>query len=72
MPLNFSGEAVETLNGLTLRATDSNGKTVVVRASSQAIQDYGQSVVERVASDLFDRGQLEADGSVFVRTRDCA
>jgi hypothetical protein len=72
MPLYFSGEAVETLNGLTIRATDSNGKTVVVRATSEAIQDHGQSMVERVASDMFDRGQFEADGSVFVRTRDCA
>ena len=72
MPLYFSGEAVETLNGPIMRAKDSNGKTVIVRASSEAIQDYGELKVQEVASDMFDRGQCEADGSVFVRTGDCA
>jgi hypothetical protein len=72
MPLHFTGEEVRTLSGLSIKATDSSGKTVVVKASSEAIHDYGRSKVEEVASDKFDRDEIEADGSVFVRTADCA
>ena len=72
MPLYFSGRTVETLDGLSIAATDSTGKTVVVKASHEAIQDHGQSKVEEVASERFDRGEIEADGSVLVRAAHCA
>ena len=72
MPLYFTDEEAETLNGVSIEARDVSGKTVVVKASSEAIQDYGRSKVEEVASDKFDRGEIEADGTVLVRTVDCA
>ena len=75
MPLIFTGITVERsdLNGLSIQAKDSaTGKTVVVVASYEAIQDYGQDRAQDVASDKYDKGKTEPDGSVLVYTAECA
>jgi hypothetical protein len=75
MPLNFTGETVKTLTGLSIRAKDSKGEPVTVKASSEALQDYGLERVREVASKKYDAGQTEIDGSiviVVVHTGDCA
>lgn len=72
MPLIFSGETLKTDIGVSLPATNSAGGTVVVIASHEAIQDYGVPQVESIASAKYDRGQIEEDGTIRVRTADCA
>jgi hypothetical protein len=65
MPLYFSGEAVETLNGPIMRAKDSNGKTVIVRASSSGDSRLrGLKVQERgraLSSDKPDEAEKIVD-----------
>ena len=70
MPLTFPGQTTETESRVSIRATDPEGKQVAVAASHEAIQDYGLSRVEEVASDKFDNRKFETDGSIFVRTAD--
>lgn len=70
MPLRFPGQTTETESRVSIRATDFAGKQVVVAASHEAIQDYGMSRVQEVASDKFDSGKFETDSSIFVRTAD--
>ena len=73
MPLDFTGITVPDLTGISIQATDfATGKPVVVKASHEAIQDCGQPRVEAVASDKYDSGKIEFDGSVLVHTADCA
>ena len=73
MPLIFPGETIETLTCVSIKATDSStGEPVIVKASHEAIQDYQLCGVQEVASDKYDRGQIEADGSIIVRTADFA
>jgi hypothetical protein len=45
---------------------------VVVKASHEAIQDYGQFRVQEIASNKYDKGTTESDGSVRVHIADCA
>jgi hypothetical protein len=73
MPLIFQGEMIETLTCISIKAIDaSTGETVIVKASHEAFQDYQLCGVQEVASDKYDRGQSEADGSIIVRTADFA
>jgi hypothetical protein len=68
MGLSFSGKQADTDTGVSLEAFDGD-KRVVVKASSEAIQDYGLSAVRQCASEKYDAGDL-ADGFVQVWTDD--
>lgn len=68
--LTFTGESVDSLEGTSLEAKDSSGRRIVVRASHEAIQDFGLSRVEAKASEKFANGQVEPNGTVIVRTSD--
>jgi hypothetical protein len=64
---------VPFLTGYSIRATDSaTGKPVIVKASMEAIQDYGERRVQQVASSKYDSGKTESDGSILVHAADCA
>ncbi len=69
MPLDFSGEPHAIINGTIYRAIGSNGKTIVVEASREAIEDFGEARVQAKANDKYDAG-LVYDGKVTVRTTD--
>jgi hypothetical protein len=75
MPLNFTGKTVESpdLTGISIQANDATtGMPVVVKSSHEAIQDYGLSRVQGVASDKYDKGKIQSDGSVRVHVDECA
>ena len=72
MPLNFPGQMVQSETGFSIRATDSaTRKLVIVKASAEAIQDHGEHRVQQVASDKYDSGKIESDGSILVHAGDC-
>lgn len=70
MPLQFSGASADTISGVSIRAIDQSGKQVAVMASHEVIQDHGLDQVQQVASDKYDRGRVEANGTVVVRAAD--
>ena len=72
MPLSFTGEHVETATGFSLKAKDVYGATVAVKATKEVVHQEGLFHVQQVASDKFDMGKIESDGSVSVRTSDFA
>ena len=74
MPLNFTGTTGESPDyGLSIQANDAaTGKPVVVKSSHEAIKIYGLSRVQVVASDKYDKGKTQSDGSVRVHTDECA
>jgi hypothetical protein len=73
MPLSFTGdEAPDGTFGTSFRAKDQHGKPVAVRVSEEALQDYELSQIKQVASDKYDAGTIEANGTVTVRTADLA
>jgi len=73
MPLDFTGRTNEDVTGVSIQATDSGtGKPVVVRASHEVIQDKGLPQVKEVASNKYDVGNFEPDGSISVRDADFA
>lgn len=69
MPLDFSGDPHKTMNGAIYRAKGSNGEIVVVEASYEAIQDYGEPRVQAKANDKYDAG-LVYENKVTVRSSD--
>ena len=69
MPLNFSGNADATKNGTIYTTTGTNGEKVMVEASYEAIQDYGEPRVQAKANDKYDAG-LVFDGKVTVDPTD--
>jgi hypothetical protein len=75
MPLMFSGKMFPAADGpVSIEAHDSGTRQRVnVRISGEAIEDYGLSRAQQVASEKYDARQFEGDGkSIFVRTGDCA
>lgn len=70
MPLTFTGAMFPTEVGVTMRAINGAGEPVVVKSSQEAIDDYGLGQVQSVASEKYDAGKVEADGTVSVRTSD--
>jgi len=70
MPLAFPGETTQTISGVSIRAIDPTGKTIVVMASLEAVQDQGLFDVQQVASKKYDSGQLESNGTIVVRSSD--
>lgn len=81
MPLIVTGNPVEirdmdgfpSKNGFSIEArVSATGRPVLVNISYEAIQDYGFDRAQNVASDKYDRGRIERDGSVNVYTSECA
>jgi hypothetical protein len=75
MPLNFPGAPVGSpdVTGISIQAKDAaTGKRVVVKSSLEAMQDYGLSRVQEVASDKYDKGKTQSDGSIRVHADECA
>lgn len=70
MSLRFSGNSGSSSEFETLLEAFDAEKRVVVITSTEAIDDYGISAVERRASEKYDAGQFEADGRVRVFTSD--
>jgi hypothetical protein len=75
MPLNFPGTTVGSpdVTGISIQAKDAaTGKPVLVKSSLEAMQDYGLSRVQEVASDKYDKGETQSDGSIRVHADECA
>lgn len=70
MPLNFTDDLIDWTSGISIRATNTTGKSVVVMVSHEAMNDYGRSHAQEVASDKYDKGQIEPNGTIAVRTAD--
>lgn len=71
MGIVFTGEEVETLNGVSMKAVDAKtGDVVAVTVSTEALQDYGVFRVRQVAESKYDGGKREPDGSVSVKAAD--
>jgi hypothetical protein len=73
--LKFSGKSFESpdLTGISIQAEDAGTReAVVVKSSHEAIRIYGLSRVQEVASDKYDKGKTQSDGSVRVHTDECA
>ncbi|WP_457309592.1 hypothetical protein [Sphingomonas sp. UYAg733] len=65
---------VSTLAGENARATDQDGRTVVIETGSEAIQDYGWGTIFAVASEKFDTGDIVPDSDpqrVIVTHENC-
>lgn len=69
MGLLFSGRRETTDLGESFEAFDGD-KRVIVKASSEAVQDYGLPAVRECASRKYDAGNLTPDGFVQVFTAD--
>lgn len=73
MPLRFTGREARDLNVIYVQAVDAaTNAAVQVKISYEAEQDYDLGRAKIVASNKYDRGLKEADGSIEVRTADCA
>lgn len=70
MPLIFTGCSVKTEAGTSFQALDSEGKTVPVKVSDEATQDFSLPDIEAMASEKSDRDEVEQEGSVAVMTSD--
>lgn len=75
MSLSPTGREVKTLTGVNAQATDDDDATVIVAATTEAIQDYSWSTIWSAASDKYDEGHVDRTGQVpivSVSTSDCA
>lgn len=72
MPLQFSGRTQLRTDGSTgVHATDAQtNKNVVVRVAQEVLDHKTLQQATVVAERKYDAGNLEADGSVFVRSAD--
>lgn len=70
MPLRFRGDVLETEAFISMSALDSAGNLVVVITSQETISDQGLTRVQTVASEKYDRGEVDASGRVSVRAAD--
>jgi len=71
MPLSFSGEKHTSLSGTSYRAFGSQKEMIIVEASHEAIQDYGEDTVQAKASAKYDDGQV-SNNKVTISTSDFA
>lgn len=70
MPLTLTGEQVAMVSGTSFRAEDQQGKKVAVHVSDEALQDHSLGHIERIASEKYDAGLTDANGTVVVRPAD--
>ena len=72
MPLSYSGDPSTTLNGTRYRATGSRqGEEILVDASHEAIENFGEKRVKEKASEKYDAGNVSLD-KISVRIADFA
>jgi hypothetical protein len=69
VPLTFTGEALKTNNSTNYRAIGSHGELVIVEASHEALQDYGEGAVQQKAGAKYDLMEIQND-RVTVKTTD--
>jgi hypothetical protein len=69
MPLTYTGDKSETMNGTLYRATGNQDETIIVQASHEVLQDKEEEAVLQKASDKYDAGHVEK-GKVTVRDSD--
>jgi hypothetical protein len=59
MPLTLTGESLKTINSTDYPAIGSHGELVIVEASDQVLQDYGEVVVQQKASAKYDLVEIQ-------------
>jgi hypothetical protein len=69
MSLSFTGESVQTLNTTDYKAIGSQGEQIIVKASHEAIQDYGEVAVQAKAIEKYNDNQI-VNHTVTVQTPD--
>jgi hypothetical protein len=69
MPLTFPGESLKTINSTEYRAIGSHGELVIVEASDEALQHYGEVAVQQKASAKYDLMEVQSN-RVTVKTTD--
>ena len=69
MPLTFTGKSLKTINSTDYRAIGSHGELVIVEASDEVLQDYGEVVVQQKASAKYDLVEMQ-NNRVMVKTTD--
>jgi len=60
---------MKTMTGTSYKATTPQGEMIIIEASHEALQDYGEAAVKHKASAKYDAGQVE-NNKVTVRTTD--
>lgn len=69
MALRYSGQTHNTLERYVLEAFDGS-KRVAVKISTEVIEDRGLEAAKTKATEKYDRGSIEPDGSVQVLNTD--
>jgi hypothetical protein len=72
MALIFTGRTAPRTDGATgVQAKDATtGENVPVKVSSEVMEDHGLGAAQQVADQKHSAGNLEPDGSVWVRVDD--
>jgi hypothetical protein len=69
MSLSFTGESLQTTNTTDYKAIGSQGEQIIVKASHDAIHDYGEAAVQAKAVEKYNDNQV-VNHTVTVRTSD--
>jgi hypothetical protein len=69
MSLSFTGEFLQTMNTNDYKAFGSPGEQIIVKASHEAIQDYGEVAVQAKAVEKYNDNQV-INHTVTVETSD--
>jgi len=70
MPLSFTDDVLEKVDEYRYRAIGSkNDEMIIVVASHESVQDYGEQKVKQKASDKYDSDEV-TENRVTVRTAD--
>ncbi|MEW6641717.1 MAG: hypothetical protein AB1586_14530 [Pseudomonadota bacterium] len=60
---------MNTMTGTSYKASGSQGELVIVEASHEALQDYGEAACQQKGSQKYDAGDV-SNNKVQVRTTD--
>jgi hypothetical protein len=69
MPLTYTGDRNDTMNGTAYRAKGDRDETIIVNASYEVLQDRGEDAVLQKGSDKYDAAHVQ-NGQVTVRNAD--
>lgn len=58
MSLSFTGELMQTTNTTDYKAFGSQGEQIIVKASHEAIHDYGEAAVQTKAVEQYNDNQV--------------
>ena len=67
MALVDTGKRSEDLSAIYARAMNSDGDPVIVKASHEAIHDFGWDEIFAVASQKYTEGKIESGQSLLVQ-----